>query len=281
MKRFIRLAGMVCLAAAFLFGSWQLIQYGRGLSAVQNSEDAALELALPPEEPVVSLPETRVPLTDVPVRQEDPAPIPVTLPEPEPADENAAYLLSMDLEALREVNPDVLGWICIPDSRISFPLMEAEDNQEYLYHTWDKKSSKYGSIFLECRNSRDLSDFNTLIYGHNMLTEHMFGTLTEYKDQSWLDAHPYVYIRLDSGVYRYRIFSVYEAQVVSNTYRLIFEDDARRQEALDLYTSSNWLKTGIIPTTADRILTLSTCTGRGTDHLRFVVQAVLETITAE
>ena len=281
MKAFARIAWLVCLAAAFLFGSWQLVQYGCGLSAAQTSEQAALELVLPSEAPVVSLPESRVPLRDIPVRQEDPAPTPVTLTESKPADEHVQYLLSMDLEALRAVNFDVLGWIYIPDSAISFPLMEADDNQEYLYHTWDKKSSKYGSIFLECRNSRDLSDFNTLIYGHNMLTEHMFGTLTAYKDQSYLDAHPCVYIRLNSGVYRYRIFSVYEAQVVSNTYRLIFEDDVRKQEALDLYTSSNWLESEIQPTTADRILTLSTCTGRGTDHLRFVVQAVLETAAAE
>ena len=170
---------------------------------------------------------------------------------------------------------DVLGWITIPDTVISYPLMKAKDNQEYLYQTWDGKYSKFGSIFLECRNSHDLSDFNTLIYGHNMLTDDMFGTLLEYADQSHYESHPSVYVVTDSGVRRYDIFSAYEANVISDTYRLVFEDDARRQSALELYTSSSVLDTGLIPGVTDSILTLSTCTGRGTANLRFVVQAVL------
>ena len=274
MKRFARLILTLVFAAAFVFGSLQLLRQTQDLHTAEDSGSAAQELALP----TVNLPEERVPLSDLPERLEELSTPPRPELPPQPTDETAQWLFSMDLDALRAVNSDVLGWIHIPDSKISFPLMEAENNNEYLYHTWDKKPSKYGSIFLECRNSRDLTDFNTLIYGHNMLTEHMFGTLTDYKEQSFLDAHPTVYIRTDSGVFRYRIFSVSEAEVVSNTYRLIFEDDARRQQALDLYTSSNWLETDIVPSVTDRILTLSTCTGRGTDHLRFVVQAVLEAV---
>ena len=274
MKPAARRVWILVFSAVFVFGVLRLALYTQDRQTAEDSGSAALELALP----AVTLPEERVPLTDLPGRLEELSPPPAPEQPPQPTDEIARWLLSVDLDALREVNPDVLGWIHIPDSTISFPLMEADDNNEYLYHTWDKQPSKYGSIFLECRNSRELTDFNTLIYGHNMLTEHMFGTLTDYKEQSFLDAHPTVYIRTDSGVFRYRVFSVYEAEVVSNTYRLIFEDDARRQQALELYTSSNWLETDIVPAVTDRILTLSTCTGRGTDHLRFVVQAVLEDV---
>ena len=177
--------------------------------------------------------------------------------------------------ALRQTNPDVLGWITIPDTVISYPLMKAADNQEYLYQTWDGKYSKYGSIFLECRNSHDLSDFNTLIYGHNMLTDDMFGTLPDYGRQSHFESHPSIYVVTDAGVRRYDVFSAYEAQVISDTYRLIFEDDARKEAALELYTGASVLDTGIVPEADDVILTLSTCTGRGTADLRFVVQAVL------
>ena len=63
--------------------------------------------------------------------------------------------------------------------------------------------------------------------------------------------------------------------MVSNTYRLVFEDDARKQESLDLYTSKSLLQTDLVPQVTDQILTLSTCTGRGTADLRFVVQAIL------
>ena len=103
----------------------------------------------------------------------------------------------------------------------------------------------------------------------------MFAALMGYKEQAFYQTHPSVYILLDDGVRRYDVFSCYDADVVSNTYRLVFEDDARKQESLDLYTSRSLLETDLTPTVTDRILTLSTCTGRGTEDLRFVVQAIL------
>ena len=108
-----------------------------------------------------------------------------------------------------------------------------------------------------------------------MLTDDMFGTLLDYGQQSHFESHPSIYIVTDAGVRRYDVFSAYEAQVVSDTYRLIFEDDARKAAALELYTGSSVLDSGIVPEVDDAILTLSTCTGRGTADLRFVVQAVL------
>lgn len=281
MNRKLRACLLLVFAAVFVFSGVQLLQQRRAYLAAHNSNASALELAS--QEPLAQLPAQETPLTPLP----EIVPAPRVLPEPKPApqpdlqteklqsDEPTQFLLDMDLEALRAVNPDVLGWIYIPDTEISYPLLKAKDNEEYLYQTWDGKYSKYGSIFLECRNSQDLDDFNTLIYGHNMLTQDMFGTLLNYQSQSHWEAHPSVYIRTDQGVRRYDIFSAYEAKVVSDTYRLIFEDDARRESALALYIDSALYDTDLTPTVADHVLTLSTCTGRNTPDLRFVVQAIL------
>ncbi|MBQ4577879.1 MAG: class B sortase [Clostridia bacterium] len=273
MKRFLKILLTLMLSAVFLFSCVQLARQFLSWRQAENSQNNALNAAqgTQPEEPEVILPPTE-PLTQ-PVTQ--PVTEPPTEAPTEPMDDTTRMLLEMDLEALRATNPDVLGWICIPDTVISYPLMKAKDNNQYLYQTWDKQYSKYGSIFLECRNSHDFSDFNTLVYGHNMLTPDMFGTLSDYKEQAFYQTHPSVYILLDDGVRRYDVFSCYDADVVSNTYRLVFEDDARKQESLDLYTSRSLLETDLTPTVTDRILTLSTCTGRGTEDLRFVVQAIL------
>lgn len=273
MKRFLKILLTLMLSAVFLFSCVQLARQFLSWRQAENSQNNALNAAqgTQPEEPEVILPPTE-PLTQ-PVTQ--PVTEPPTEAPTEPMDDTTRMLLEMDLEALRATNPDVLGWICIPDTVISYPLMKAKDNNQYLYQTWDKQYSKYGSIFLECRNSHDFSDFNTLVYGHNMLTPDMFGTLSDYKEQEFYQTHPSVYILLDDGVRRYDVFSCYDADVVSNTYRLVFEDDARKQESLDLYTSRSLLETDLTPTVTDRILTLSTCTGRGTEDLRFVVQAIL------
>jgi len=263
MDRSVRtILSLICILG-LIVGIVQMRDYQADQVEADASHAAALETAMQAEvpEPLQELPSEAVPQAEV--------------PEMEPVDPNLQLMAAIDLEALRAVNPDVLGWIHIPDTVISYPLMAGDDNEEYLNRTWDRKSSKFGSIFLEGRSSRDLSDFNTIIYGHNMRTDDMFGTLLRYAEQSYAENHPAVYIATDEGVRRYDIFAAYEAEVRSDTYRLIFEDDARKQQGIDLYTESSVIESGIIPTTQDQILTLSTCTGRGTDDLRFVVQAVL------
>ena len=272
-SRFLKILLIGVVSVIFLYNAAHIArQFVFWRQAEQGQQDA-LNAALGtqpsqnPPQPIVTLPPVELPT-------EPPTEAP-TEPPTEPLDDTEQMLMDMDLEALRAVNPDVLGWICIPDSDISYPLMKAKDNQQYLYQTWDGKYSKYGSIFLECRNSHDFSDFNTLVYGHNMLTRDMFGTLSDYKDQAFADSHPSVYIRLDEVVRRYDVFSCYDADIVSDTYRLIFEDDAQKQAALDLYVGKSLLESDLEPQITDHILTLSTCTGRGTANLRFVVQTIL------
>lgn len=105
-------------------------------------------------------------------------------------DPYADALAAMDFAALREVNPDILGWILIPNTRVSYPFLQGTDNDYYLRRTWRKGSSAVGAIFVEASNSGDLTDFNTVIYGHNMNNGSMFGTLKKYKDLSYFRSIP-------------------------------------------------------------------------------------------
>ena len=189
-------------------------------------------------------------------------------------DPYADALRAMDFTALREVNSDVLGWILIPDTVVSYPLLQGSDNDYYLRRTWKKWSSAVGSIFLEARNSPDLTDFNTIIYGHNMNNGSMFGTLKKYKSQDYFRKHPYVYLTTDAGSARCEIFAAYEVSTDGDTYRLGFADDNDRQAFLDVCCALSVIDTGVTPQVYDRIITLSTCTGRG-HATRWVVQARL------
>lgn len=180
-----------------------------------------------------------------------------------------------NLDALRMVNADVFGWITIPDTKISYPILQGEDNQYYLKHTWNEESNFVGSIFLECMNSSDFSDFNTIIYGHNMFDDTMFGVLNNYKEEEFWKAHPYIYTYDDRGCHRYEIFAIYEADIESDTYRLGFKTDEIKQQFIDECLEQSVVDTGVTPTPNDRILTLSTCTNRGYST-RWVVQARLK-----
>lgn len=182
-------------------------------------------------------------------------------------------LADVELEPLQAASKAVTGWICIPDTKLSYPLVQGKDNAYYLDRAWNGRYSALGSIFLDVRNNAGLTDFHTLIYGHRMKNGSMFGSLKYYNDFSYLAEHPYVYIKTEEGVRQYEIFAAYEAPVRSCTYRLDFPDEAARQELIDFALQQSVIATGVVPETTDRIITLSTCTGQGYDA-RWVVQAV-------
>ncbi|MBR6736718.1 MAG: class B sortase [Oscillospiraceae bacterium] len=184
------------------------------------------------------------------------------------------YMCGIDLLALREKNPDVIGWISIPDTAISYPLMYGGDNEFYLKHTWLREPNYAGSIFIEQYCNTDLRDFNTIIYGHRIKGDIMFTPLKNYSSEEYLKSHPYIYIADDNGVHRYEVFSAYETPITSDTYRIGIKKESHKQLYINLALENSVIDTGIIPTTNDKILTLSTCPAQG-DQTRWIVQAVL------
>lgn len=202
---------------------------------------------------------------------------------PAPVEEDDPHMEEMaaiDLAALREVNQDVLGWIRIPNSRIDYPLMQGEDNDHYLNHTWDQRSNSVGSIFLECLNRSDLMDYNTIIYGHNMADGSMFAGLHQYTSDYYWRNHPYIYIATDAGVYRYEVFAAYKADTSSPTYGLSFNQQKTRDAFLLHAQENSVVDTGILPEGNDRVLTLSTCSGAVASD-RWVVQARLRMVQVQ
>ena len=193
---------------------------------------------------------------------------------PAAPDPNLVLLAEVDLDELWQINSDVLGWISIPETMVSYPILQGEDNDFYLKHTWQKASSSVGSIFMDYRSNPELTDFNTVIYGHRMRDRSMFGSLGDYKDQEHWRTHPSIYLADADGAYRYDIFAVYEASVTGPVYDLREFDTEEREEFIDACLEQSLIETGIVPTVDDHILTLSTCTGNGYAN-RLVVQAVL------
>lgn len=202
------------------------------------------------------------------------------VPESVEGDPHAEALKQINLDALREVNPDVVGWIQIPGTNVNYPLMQGEDNDFYLKNTWEGEENSMGSIFMEYQCSPDLTDFNTIVYGHNMTDRTMFAALKSYSGQEYWEEHPYVYIVSDAGVYRYEIYSSYKADVGSDTYALFIKKTETKQTYIDLTLEQSVIDTGIVPETTDRILTLSTCSHMGYDT-RWVVHARLKMVEAE
>lgn len=185
-------------------------------------------------------------------------------------DPNIQVLRSIRLSSLKNINPDVVGWICIPDTKINYPITQGQDNEYYLSHAWNNKSNFVGAIFLETMNCADFTDFNTILYGHNMKNGSMFAGLHDYKDPAYWAQHPYVYLVTAEGILRYEIFSSYNADVDSKTYGLSFRQDTTREAFIQMALENSDIDTGLEPAITDRILTLSTCTGFGYSQRRVV-----------
>ena len=139
----------------------------------------------------------------------------------------------MDLPALQQVNSDVIGWIAIPGTEISYPLVQGTDNDYYLTHTWNQNSSAVGAIFMDCRCSADFSGFNTIVYGHRMNNGSMFAALKHYKKQDFLQAHPQVYVTNASGTHAYSIYAAYEAALDGTAYYSAFSDETIKKAFID------------------------------------------------
>lgn len=183
-------------------------------------------------------------------------------------------LEQLDLDALRAVNSDVLGWIVIPGTVVSYPYVQGGDNDYYLRRTWKGNRNRAGCIMMECTNSPDLSDFHTILYGHNLRNGAMFSCLPSFRNASYWRNHPTIYLADDSGIHRYDIFSVRKVDLQDVAYRLDLNRTEVREELIQTAVEQSVVQTGIVPTVQDHILTLSTCTNTEVD-LRWIVQAVL------
>ncbi len=97
--------------------------------------------------------------------------------------------LTFDWAALKLINPDIIGWIIIPDTGINYPVVQSIDNVYYLDHLFDRTSSASGAIFADAEGSATLDASNNIIYGHNMLDGSMFAGIRSFTSQEYLDAH--------------------------------------------------------------------------------------------
>lgn len=253
---------------------YRQLQYREGEKVYQEAEEL---VQLPDLETIET-----VPVEEKPVEQQPAASESAAAEEPAPVyiDPYAQALADMDFVALREQNTDVLGWIVIPNTKVSYPLVQGEDNDYYLNHTWRKTRSVVGAIFVEQQSSADLTDFNTIIYGHRMNNRSMFARLLDYKKQSYWQDHPRLYITDDSGTHTYEIFAAYEAAVGSTPYCIRFSNDTKKQTFINYGLEHSVIETGVVPEVTDRIVTLSTCTGNG-HATRWVVQGVERVETVE
>ncbi|TGY95255.1 class B sortase [Petralouisia muris] len=181
---------------------------------------------------------------------------------------------AIDFDALSEINSDIVAWIYIEDTEINYPVVQGTDNQYYLKRLFNGKWNGSGCIFLDSRNSPDLSDRHSIIYGHHMKNGTMFSGLTEYKKQGFYEGHPVVLLMMLEQNVRVEIFAGYVARVSDKAWEIALGSDVEFREWMEEAKERSCFKSEITPAVTDRIVTLSTCNYEF-DNARFVLLGVV------
>ena len=175
---------------------------------------------------------------------------------------------------LSAMNADVAAWIYSADTVIDYPVVQGSDNVYYLDHIFDGTYNKLGTLFVDCRNAPGFSDWNTIIYGHNMNNGSMFASLTNYTKQAYYEAHPEMFLVTPDGTFRLELFSGYVTPSDSDAYTFSFADASAFSEFLESIRARSDFDSPVSVEVSDRIVTLSTCTYDFEDA-RYVVHGKL------
>ena len=197
--------------------------------------------------------------------------------EPQPEETEPPKELSpitVDFAELLRQSKDIVGWIYSPDTPINYPVVQAADNDFYLYNFIDGTYNGNGSIFMDCMCQKDMSSRNTIIYGHNMHDGSMFASLHMYRQEGYYKDHPVMYFNTPNGNYKLLVFSGYVSDPEGSAYWYDISDNDDYQRYLNESVSLSDFRADVVPTVEDKILTLSTCTYEYFDA-RYVIQAIV------
>lgn len=183
-------------------------------------------------------------------------------------------LKKIDHIGLKRMNEEYLGWIDIPGTLISYPILYPADNTFYLTHNFKREKSKGGAIFIDANIDNPLGTSNLIIHGHNMKNGSMFGSLSAFRKINYYNKHPFIYIYTENEVYIYQIFSAYV--IATSKVEQIYQNKIYTKEDADLFINESKkyseILTEVDASEDDKFMILSTCTNDSKS--RFVVTAV-------
>ena len=198
-----------------------------------------------PRPPTGSQDDTPGDTNSVPADEEDASPVDTSNPE--------IIRLTADY-------PDAVGWLTVEGAGVSHPFALGETNRTYIRSALDGSYVRSGTLFIDYRNSRDMKDGLTVLYGHNMNNGTMFSNLAKYLDNEYILFYPDVYVSLPDRTDHY---TVWAAMIADAVYDKLFNSAGVTGDIQYIadYVSENadYINNNLTVTGDDRLLVLSTC----------------------
>ena len=179
------------------------------------------------------------------------------------------------------VSEDIYAWIYLPNTNIDYPVLQhPTDNAYYLEHNLDGSEGYPGCIYTENYNSKDFTDPQTVVYGHNMRDGTMFSDLHKYEDEDFFNENKYVFFHTEDDVFAYRIFAAYQTDNLHQLLNYNFADNEvflrYIAHIFEIESDPQILDRDVKYDENSRLLTMSTCVMKERQfHLRYLVQAFL------
>ena len=167
----------------------------------------------------------------------------------------------IDFDKLLKKNKDTVGWIEVKGTNINYPIVQTDNNDYYLTHTFNRKKNNAGSIFMDYRNNIDDLDKNTIIYGHARLDKSMFGSLKNTITKKWYkntDNHIIKLTTKDKETY-WQTFSTYHIKTEDYYITTNFDNDNEYKKFINTLIKRSVYDYNVEVNTNDYILTLSSC----------------------
>lgn len=194
-------------------------------------------------------------------------------------DETRYFKVLEQYKSLYHQNQNLIGWLKIADTIIDYPVMQTSDNEYYQNHNINLEEDRNGTLFMDAACDVKLPSTNFIIYGHNMRSGKMFGSLDQYASEKFYEKHKIIEFDTIYEEGTYEIMYVFRSrvyrkdEVVFKYYQFI---DADSEEEFDSYMKEmaevSLYDTGVTASFGDQLLTLSTCDYEEEDG-RFVVVA--------
>lgn len=267
-----QLIGIVCIVIALAcFGYYAVSEYQDHLTARRQQELrdklGGVETVLSTEEPAADDPATEAVTEGTENETEEP------------------LVMLEEYTALYQENPELVGWLRIPDTDIDYPVMQssAEEPDYYLRHDFAKNEDANGTLFIDARNDYIDRDTNIIIYGHNMKSGMMFGSLKKYLDEDYMNEHRTIEFNTLYEKNTYEVIMVglsevqYQDEYVFRYYNFLNADSEESfNEYLNNVSQLSVFGAQIDASYGDELLTLSTCNSYTEDGRMFVLAKKVE-----
>ena len=186
--------------------------------------------------------------------------------------ENTKKELTAQVRQLSAEHSDSVAWLYIPDTNIDYPIMQSGDNEYYTHRAADGSYLYAGSLFMDYRCSSDFSDFNSVIYGHNMGNGTMFADIPNYENEEYFMEHSYGWLTTDDNVRLIDFFAV--ARTVDTSGLYLADSTFEKWDSQLRNCASIYKEIGI--SEEDNLITLSTCTSVEGNSRTILVGKIIE-----